>query len=150
MWECSAEQVTEITVEHVGIEFTPTATSIERGVLNLKFVLQQMHPALMALTSDEANSRQNPLEAWQRLQTRSDPTAGGRKRKLLRTIIFSSTTLSFRTSSNHRTMESYVSRFEENIEGHLTSWDPARWSGGLGVCGTGKPFDTQLEALANV
>ena len=107
MWECSAEQVTEITVEHVGIEFTPTATSIERGVLNLKFVLQQMHPALMALTSDEANSRQNPLEAWQRLQTRSDPTAGGRKRKLLRTIIFSSTTLSFGTSSNHRTMESY-------------------------------------------
>ena len=47
---------------------------------------------LMDLTSDEANdivanSRKNPLEAWRRMQKRYDPTTGGRKRNLLRTII---------------------------------------------------------------
>ena len=43
--------------------------NVERGVQNLEFVLQQMHRALTALTSSEANdtvacSRKNPLEAW--------------------------------------------------------------------------------------
>ena len=38
MVEWSAEQATEITQEHVGLEFTPTATNVERGVLNLEFV----------------------------------------------------------------------------------------------------------------
>ena len=59
---------------------------------NLECVLQQMHTPLMALTSYEANdivanSRKNPSEAWRRLQKRHDPTTGGRKRNLLRTII---------------------------------------------------------------
>ena len=45
-----------------------------------------------ALTSYEANdtvanSRRNPLEVWRRLQKRNDPTTGGRKRNLLRTIV---------------------------------------------------------------
>ena len=44
---------------------------------NLEFVLQQMHTALMALTSYDtndivANYRKNPLEAWRRLQKRYD------------------------------------------------------------------------------
>ena len=42
-------------------------------------LLQQVHTALMALTSHEANdivanSRKNPLEAQRRLQKRYDPT----------------------------------------------------------------------------
>ena len=49
---------------------------------------------LCCSTSYEANdrvtnSRKNPLEAWQRLQKRYDPTTGGRKRNFLRTIISS-------------------------------------------------------------
>ena len=57
----------------IDFEFLPTDTNEDRGVQNLEFVLQQMHTALMALTSCEANdivanSRKNPLEAWRRLQ----------------------------------------------------------------------------------
>ena len=33
--EWSGEQVTEITQAHIGLEFTPTATNVERGVLYL-------------------------------------------------------------------------------------------------------------------
>ena len=49
----------------------PTDTNEDR-VQNLELVLPQMHTALVALTSYEANdtvanSRQNPLEAWRRL-----------------------------------------------------------------------------------
>ena len=86
--EWAAEQPTEVTTTAIDLEFLPTVTNAERGVQNLEFVLQQMHAALMALTSHEANhivnSRKNPLEALRRLQ-RSDPTTGGRKRSLLRT-----------------------------------------------------------------
>ena len=90
--EWAAEQVTEITTELIDREFLPTATNQERGVQNLEFVLQQMHFTLTAVTSYEANdivanSRKNPLEAWRRLQKRYDPTTGGRKRNLLRTIV---------------------------------------------------------------
>ena len=77
----AAEQTTEITTELINREFLPIATNQERGVQNLEFVLQQMHAALMALTSYEANdrvanSRKNPLEAWRRLLKRYDPTTG--------------------------------------------------------------------------
>ena len=92
MLEWAAEQTTEITTELIDWEFLPTATNQERGVQNLECVLQQMHTALMALTSYEANdivanSRKNSLEAWRRLQKRYDPTIGGRKRNLLCTRI---------------------------------------------------------------
>ena len=92
MLEWAAEQPTEITTTAIDHEFLPTDTNEDRRVQNLEFVLQQMHTALMALTSYEANdivtnSRKNPLEAWRRLQKRYDPTTGGRKRNLLRTII---------------------------------------------------------------
>ena len=54
-------------------------------ITSAKNVLQQMHTALMALTSYVANdivanSRKNPLEAWRSLQKRCDPTTGGRTR----------------------------------------------------------------------
>ena len=65
MFEWAAEQTTEITTELIDREFLPTVTNQERGVQTWNFV-QQMHAALMALTSYEANgivanSRKNPL-----------------------------------------------------------------------------------------
>ena len=92
MLEWAAEQATEITTTAIDLEFLPTDTNVDRGVQNLECVLQQMHTAVMALTSYEPNdivasSRKNPLGAWRRLQKRCDPTTGGRKRNLLRTII---------------------------------------------------------------
>ena len=85
MLEWAAEQTTEIAAELINREFLKTATNQEGGVQKLEFVLQQMHAALVALTSYEANdivanSRKNPLEAWRRLQKRYDPTTGGRKK----------------------------------------------------------------------
>ena len=75
MLEWAAEQPTEITTTAIDLEFLPTDTNEDRGVQNLEFVLQQMHIALMALTSYEANdsvanSRKDPLETWRRLQKR--------------------------------------------------------------------------------
>ena len=92
MLERASEQSTEISTELINRKFLPSATNQERGVQNLEFILQQMHTMLMDFTNDEANdivanSRKNPLEAWRRLQKRYDPTTGGRKRNLLRTII---------------------------------------------------------------
>ena len=77
--EWSAQHVSEIT------------TNVDRCVLNLEFVLQQIHSALVALTVCDANdivanSRKNPFEAWRRRQKRFDPMTGGRTRNLLRTI----------------------------------------------------------------
>ena len=88
----AAEQTIEITTTAINLEFLPGETNVYVGVQNLEFVVQQMHTALVALTSYEANdivanSRKNPLDAWRRLQTRYDPTTGGRKRNILRTII---------------------------------------------------------------
>ena len=85
MLEWAAEQRTEISTDLINRGFLPTATSQERGVQNLEFVLQQMQTALMALTSYEANyidasSAKNPLEAWRTLQKRYDLTTGGRKK----------------------------------------------------------------------
>ena len=92
MLEWAAEQSTEITTTAIDLESLPTDANKDKGVQNLEFMLQQMHTALMALTSYEpsdivANSRNNRLMAWQRLQKRYDPTKGGRKRNFLRTII---------------------------------------------------------------
>ena len=72
MLEWAAEQPKEITMTAIDLEFLPTDANKDRGVQNLEFVRQQMHTALMALTSYEANaivanSRKNPLEAWRRL-----------------------------------------------------------------------------------
>ena len=55
-------------MEHVVLEFSPTATNVVRGVPNLAFVLLQMHTVLVALTPMRpdivTNSRKNPLDAW--------------------------------------------------------------------------------------
>ena len=71
--EWAAEQTVEITTTAIDLGFLPT----DRGVQNLEFLLQQMHTALMALTSSEANDivanlRKNPLEAWRTLQKRQE------------------------------------------------------------------------------
>ena len=91
---------------------------------NLEFVLQQLHTALMALTSYEpndlfANSRKNPLEAWRRLQKRYDPTTGGRKRNLLRTIISPGRCSLLELSAGIERWESYVSRYEKKLKNKL-------------------------------
>ena len=72
MLEWAAEQTVEITTTAIDLEFLPRETNVDRGVRNLEYVLQQVHTALMALTSYEANdivanSRKNPLDAWRRL-----------------------------------------------------------------------------------
>ena len=77
----SAEQAAEITTKLIDLEFLPSEANVDRGLKTLEFVLQQMHRALMALTSYEAkgivaNSRKKPLEAWRRLQKRFHPTTG--------------------------------------------------------------------------
>ena len=72
MLEWAAEQATVITTTAIDFEFLLTDTNEDRGVQNLEFVLQQVHTALMALTSYElndivANTRKSPLEAWRKL-----------------------------------------------------------------------------------
>ena len=124
MLEWAAEQPTEITTTASDLEFLPTDTNEVRGVQNLEFVLQQMHTALMALTSYEANdivanSRKNPLEAWRRLQKRYDPTTGGRKRNLLRTILFFGRCCLLERQAGIERWESYVSRYEKKMKDKL-------------------------------
>ena len=72
MLEWSAEWATEITREAIDLELLSRMTNVDRGVQILEFVLQQLHTALMTLTSHEANdiaakSRKNPLEACRSL-----------------------------------------------------------------------------------
>ena len=97
---------------------------VDRGVQNLQFVLQQMHTALTALTSYEANdivanSRKNPLEAWRRLKKRRDPTTGGRRRNLLRTIISPGRCPRLELQAVIERWESRVSRYEKKMKDKL-------------------------------
>ena len=119
MLEWSAEQAAEITTEPIDLEFFPTSTNQERGVQNLEFALQQMHTALMVLTSYEANdivanSRKNPFKAWRRLQKRHEPTTGGRKRNCMRTIISPGRCSLLELQVEIERLESYVPRYEKN------------------------------------
>ena len=88
---------------------------------NLEFVLQQMRTALVALTTNDtvANSRKNPLEAWRRLQKRYDPTTGGRKRNLLRTIISPGRCSLLELQAGIDRWECYVSRYEKKLKEKL-------------------------------
>ena len=120
MLEWAAEQPTEITTTAIDLEFLPSETNVDRGVHNLEFVLHQMHTALMALTSYEANdivanSRKNPLEAWRRLQKRYDPTTGGRRRDVLRTIISPGRCSLLELQARIERWKSHVSRYEKNM-----------------------------------
>ena len=88
----AADKTMKITTVAIDLEFLPTNSNEGRGVHHLEFILQHMHTTLVALTSQEANdtvanSRKNSLEACRRLQKRYGPTAGGRKRSILRAII---------------------------------------------------------------
>ena len=83
-----------------------------------------LETALMALTSYEANdivaqSRKNPLEAWRRLQKRYDPTTGGRKRHLLRTIISLERCSLLEFQAGIERWESCVSRYEKKPKDNL-------------------------------
>ena len=78
----------------------------------------------MALTSYEANdivanSRKNPLEAWRRLQKRYDPTTGGRKRNLLRTIISLGRCSLLERQAVIERWETHVSRHEKKLKDKL-------------------------------
>ena len=78
----------------------------------------------MALTSYEANdivanSRKNPLEAWRRLQKRYDPTTGGRKRNLLRTIISPGRCSLLELQAGIERWESCVSRYEKKLKNKM-------------------------------
>ena len=124
MLEWAAEQPTEITTTAIDLEFLPTDTNEDRVLKNLEFVLQQMHAALMVLTRCEANdivanSRKNPLEAWRRLQKRHDPTTGGRKRNLLRTIISPGRCSLLEHQAGIERWESDVSRYEKKMKDKL-------------------------------
>ena len=117
----SAEQVTEITQKLIDSKFLPTATNVERGVPNLEFVLQRMYTAPTALTRYEANDsaanpRKKPLEAWRKLQTRCDPTTGGKKRNLLRTIISPGKCSLLELRARIERWESYVSCYEKKVQ----------------------------------
>ena len=83
-----------------------------------------MHIALMALTSYEANdivanSRKNPLEARRRLHKRYDPTTGGRKRNLLRTINSPGRCSLLELQAGIERWESYVSCYEKKMKDKL-------------------------------
>ena len=124
MLEWAAEQPTEITTTAIDLEFLPTDTNEDRGVQNLKFVLQQMHTALMTLTIYEtndivANSRKNPLESWWRLQKRYDPRTGGRKRNLLRTIISPGRCSLLELQAVIERWESFMSRYGKKMKDKL-------------------------------
>ena len=124
MLEWAAEQPKEIMTTAIDLAFLPTDANKDRGVQNLEFMLQQMHTALMALTSYEANdtvanSRNNPLEAWRRLQNRYDPTNGGRKRNLLRTIISLGRCSLLERQVVTERWESSVSRYEKKMKDKL-------------------------------
>ena len=67
MLEWAAEQPKEIMTTAIDLAFLPKDANEDRGVQNMDFMLQQMHTALMALTSYEvndtvANWRKNPLD----------------------------------------------------------------------------------------
>ena len=124
MLEWAAERPTEITTTAIDLEFLPSETNEDRGVQNLEFVLQQMHTALMARTSFEANdivanSRKNSLEAWRRLHKRYDPTTGGRKRNLLRTTISLGRCSLLELQAGIERWESYVFRCEKKMKDKL-------------------------------
>ena len=86
--------------------------------------MQQMHTMLTDLTSGEANdivanSRKNPSEAWWRLQKRKDPTTGGRKRNLLRTIVSAGRCYLLELQAGIERWESVVSQYEKMLKNKM-------------------------------
>ena len=123
MLDWTADQTMEITTTAIDLEFLPTESNGGRGVRNLEFVLKHMHEMLRSRTSQEANdivanSQKNPLEAWRRLHERFDPTAGGRKRNILRTVISPGCCSLQELQAGIGRWESYVGRYEK-LKGKL-------------------------------
>ena len=58
-------------------------------------------------------------EAWRRPQKRYDPTTGGRKRNLLRTIISPGRCSLLDLQAGTERWESYVSRYEKKLKGKV-------------------------------
>ena len=88
------------------------------GVRNLEHILQHTHETFVTRTSQEgndivANSRKNPLEAWRRLHERYDPTGGGRKRNILRTIISLEPCCLLELQAGIERRETCVARYEK-------------------------------------
>ena len=65
------------------------------------------------------NSRENPLEAWRRLQKRHDATTGGRKRNLLRTVISPGRCSLLELQAGIERWASHVSRHEKKLKDKL-------------------------------
>ena len=59
------------------------------------------------------------MESWRRLQKRYDPTTGGRKRNLLRTIISPGRCSLLEPQAGMERWESDVSRFEKKLKGKM-------------------------------
>ena len=136
-------------------EFLPTATNVDRGVPNKEFVLQQMDTALMALTRCEAddnaaNPWKKPLESRRKLQNCWDPTTGGRKRNLLRTIISPGKCSLLELRARIERWESYVSRYEKKMQDTVDDEFKLSLVWRHWASGTGETLDTQLESLANI
>ena len=115
--EWAAEQTTEITTELIDREFLPTATKQER----VRFAADAYSAYGTSCEANDtvANSRKNPLEAWRRLQKRYDPTTGGRKRNLLRTIISPGRCSLLELRAGIERWESVVSRYEKKLKNKM-------------------------------
>ena len=119
--EWAAEQTTEITTELINREFLPRsaepgARSTKHGVCAAVDAYSVMALARYEANDIVANSRKNPLEAWRRLQNRDDPTTGGRKRNLLRTIVSPGRCSLLELQAGTERWESYVSRYEKKLK----------------------------------
>ena len=90
--EWAVEEQQNIGEETVLSEFGPEALE-EDVVPEVKRKMNQLYTVLVSLTEDESNDivigsgAGNGLEAWRRLHRRWDPSTGGRKRALLKSII---------------------------------------------------------------
>ena len=88
--EWGVDQSTEIDVNATNEKFGDSNS--QEYVSDLDAKLVQLQTALIALTDGEGfdicnNTGRNPLEGWRKLHRRFDPTTGGRKRNLLRSIL---------------------------------------------------------------
>ena len=108
--EWAAEQPTEITTTAIDLAFF--ADGQERRQKSAK-------PGVLRRMTLSPNSRKNPLEAWRRLQKRYDPTRGGRKRNLPRTIISLGRCFLLELHAGIERWESFVSRYEKKVKDKL-------------------------------
>ena len=113
--EWSAEHVTEITTEVHSDEYGTRGSGL--GVC----AAADAYSTSCESNAIVANSRKKRLEALRRLQNRFDPTTGGRKRNLLRTIIFLEKVLSSGTSCGDRAVGILCVALRENVEGMRSS-----------------------------